>query len=597
MKHRFSCRWGLLLLVFALWPVLAQEASTDSTSMRDVLETEEAKARLMEEKAGDTALTAADADTPLAAVLGITKAFDDGEFAAAAEFLDLRYLPDEIAAEWTPVDLIRALDVVWGQNNVLDITSVSDDPRGHLDDGLPEYRDSLGIIKLKGEDVPVFLQIVPDGSGGKVWKVSNATVARIPDMWDEWGYSDLAVYLLRVLPPFTLFDMQNWQLLLLVVFFVLAWPASILVSTVLMKIALRIPNRFPKGIERFFRGPIRFFVFILLARTLSDHLSLSLQARITLESSGIDYIAATVLIMGVLSLLRDYEIRKLQRTGNPHFAALLTPITTIVKVLVLIGIGLIWADAAGYNMTTILAGLGVGSLAVALAAQKTLENLIGAITLYVAQPVKPGDFCRFGETVGTVEEIGLRSTTLRTLNRTLVMIPNAVFAAAEVENYTARDRIRFFRYLRVQTGSPDQLRFLLAGVKRLLLSHARVQQDSVSVRLEKVEDATAMLRIDGGVMTQDFQDYLAVAEDLNLQILELVEYAGLQLAGPAQTVLLHQQEDIDREQAARVEQTVAEWRQQDRLPFPEYSDAEVSEMKGSLEYPASGMAAPKQQQE
>ena len=108
-------------------------------------------------------------------------------------------------------------------------------------------------------------------------------------------------------------------------------------------------------------------------------------------------------------------------------------------------------------MSTILAGLGVGSLAVALAAQKTLENLIGAVTLYAARPVSPGDFCRLGTVVGTVEEIGLRSTTIRTLNRTLVVIPNSVFSSVDIENYSVRDRIRFYQELRLNLATPEQL--------------------------------------------------------------------------------------------------------------------------------------------
>ena len=92
--------------------------------------------------------------------------------------------------------------------------------------------------------------------------------------------------------------------------------------------------------------------------------------------------------------------------GKAEYVALLKPLTTIVKVMVVTVIALVWADQAGYTMSTILAGLGVGSLAVALAAQKTLENVIGAITLYTARPVKPGDLCRFGKVIGVVEEIG-----------------------------------------------------------------------------------------------------------------------------------------------------------------------------------------------
>jgi MscS family membrane protein len=118
------------------------------------------------------------------------------------------------------------------------------------------------------------------------------------------------------------------------------------------------------------------------------------------------------------------------------------------------------------NVTALIAGLGVGGIAVALAAQKTLENLFGGITLYADRPVRVGDFCRFGDRVGTVEEIGLRSTRIRTLDRTLVSVPNAEFSNLHLENYTARDRIWYHPTigLRYET-TPDQLRFVLVEVR------------------------------------------------------------------------------------------------------------------------------------
>lgn len=546
MKQAQNPCWWLLPVVLLALPALAQDPAVGDASMRDVLELEDETARLLEERAAEIPASSEEAYTPLAALLGLDEAYRAGDIAASTEYLDMRYLPPDLDG-WTPEQLVQAITIVWDQQNVLDITAVSDEPEGNLDDGLPSYRDQLGSVLLEDEVVPIYLQRVPNAAGEQVWKISNATIARVPDMWDEWGYNPVALYFRDVLPQFSFLGMENWQLLFTVIFFVLAWPVSMLLSNLLMNIAMRIPNGFPSGIRRFFQVPMRFFLFLLLARVLIDQLSLSVTARAILQSSGINYIAVIVLVMGLLSLMRDYQIRKLERDGSPQYAALLRPMTTIVKVLFLIATGLIWADAAGYNMTTILAGLGVGSLAVALAAQKTLENLIGAITLYAAQPVKAGDFCRFGTTVGTVEEIGLRSTSVRTLNRTLVTIPNAVFAASEVENYTARDRIRYFRYIRLQLGTPGQLRAVLAAIREMLEAHPQVQQDTVSVRFEKLEDLSALLRIDGGVMTQDFQEYLAVAEDLNLRILDAVEEAGLYLCGPGQTVVLQQPDEVSHQ--------------------------------------------------
>ncbi|PLW69092.1 mechanosensitive ion channel family protein [Pseudohalioglobus lutimaris] len=506
-------------------------------SARDLIEAEKQTAQLVEQRESTDPNAMRDQATPLTAMLGLRTAMRSQDHESLGNFLDRRYIDDEIA-EYSDEELLKALAYVFGRQNIIELTTLSDDPEGRLDDGLPNYRDQIGAVQLTSETIPIYLQRVPDGKGGRVWKLSNATVARIPDMWEELGYSDTAVKLSRWLPEFRFMGMENWQVAGLVLFFLLAWPVASIITYLLMRLALLIPNRFPLGIQHFFRRPMRFFVFIVIARLLIDHLGLSMTASILLESSGIDYVAFTVLFMGVLSLLRDYQIRKMQHAGNTHYVALLKPFTTILKILVITIIALYWAKQAGYDMSTILAGLGVGSLAVALAAQKTLENVIGAITLYTARPVSAGDLCRFGDVTGIVEEIGLRSTIIRTLDRSMVVIPNSVFSSVEIENYSERDRIRFYRRYRIQVPSADQMRSILEDVRALLLGHEQVMEDTVSVRFEDIIDANAILRVDAGVATTNFQDFLAVAEDLNLGMLDIVDRAGARFTGPAQ---LHQE--------------------------------------------------------
>jgi MscS family membrane protein len=507
----------------------------------------------------------------------------------AAEFLDRRYLPEEME-QYSSEDLITALSYVFGQQNIINLAELSDHPEGNLQDGLPKYREQIGTVTISTGDIPIYLQRVPDGKGGRVWKLSNATIAEIPAMWDELGYSPVAEYLNQHLPAITFMGMDNWQLLGTILVFILAWPLAALSSYLLMRLALLIPNRFPMGIQRFFKGSMRFFLFILIARILIGQLGLSLTARIFLESSGMDFIAWTILLLGLMSLLRDYQIRKMQYAGNTQYVALLKPFTTMAKVIAVTIICLFWAKTAGYDMSTILAGLGVGSLAVALAAQKTLENVIGAVTLYTARPVRAGDFCRFGNITGTVEEIGLRSTLLRTLDRSMLVVPNSVFASQEIENFSHRDRIRYFRRFRLQLAGAEQLRFILAEVRKTFLSHPQVLQDTVSVRFETIEDANAILRLDAGVNTTDYQAFLAVAEDLNLRVVETVQGAGAIFSGPGQLLQLRELESGSAEQLALIENTLQEWRAEDRLPFPDYGDDDIAALKDTLDYPPQGSA-------
>ena len=521
-----------LLLCFLTPSAWAQTSEPADLSARELIETAQKAEQLVEERESSDPDSIEGQGTPLAAMLGLRDAMRRKDYEAAGEFLDRRYIEDSVG-QYSDEALIKALAYVWNRQNISDITSISDEPQGKLDDNLPNYREQIGTVKLKEEAIPIYLQRVPDGKGGRIWKLSNATVARIPDMWDELGYSEFALKVGKWLPDFRFLGMENWQIVGIIVFFIIAWPLAALASYLLMRIALLIPNRFPLGIQNFFRGPIKFFLFILIARALINALGLSLTSRILLDSSGIDYIAFTVLAMGLLSLLRDYQIRKMQHAGNAHYVALLKPFTTILKVITVTIIALFWAKQAGYDMSTILAGLGVGSLAVALAAQKTLENVIGAITLYTARPVSAGDFCRFGTVMGVVEEIGLRSTTIRTLDRSLLVIPNSMFSSVEIENFSKRDRIRYYKRYQMEVPSSATMQQILENVRTIMNEHELVIDETISVRFETIVDANAILRLDAGVNTVDYQEYLAVAETLNLGILDIAERAGARFTGPA----------------------------------------------------------------
>lgn len=587
-----------LLLACLLTPTTSSLAQTsdepangesgDKTNIRALIEAEKKTDAVTKETVAEMVAGGNLPRTPLQLMVTLREAAQNGEFERAASYLDMRYLPEELEA-WSPVDLMDALRVVWAQQNIIDITQLSDEPEGKLDDGLPAYRDLLGhVTKDDGKQIPIYLQRVPDGNGGKIWKVSNATVAEIPGLWEDLGYGPIAVWLQRHLPDYQFAGMESWQLIAGLIFLVLGWYAATLTTLIVMRLALLIPNRFPDGIERFFRRTFRFFVFLAIFRLLMDQLALSLTARVYLNSSGVDYLAFSILALGLISLVRDYNIRRLERAGNKHYVALLKPFTTIVKLVVLLIVALVWAERAGYNMSTIIAGLGVGSLAVALAAQKTLENVIGAITLYTARPVSPGDLCRFGDIVGVVEEIGLRSTMIRTLNRTMLAVPNSVFSSVEVENFSHRDRIRYYQHIELQMSTADQLRVILGRLRELFLAHADVIQETVSIRLEKIAAATAVIRIDCGISTTDYQYYLAVTEDLNLRMIELVHNAGAVFSGPGQVLQLRDFHRASDDTLAEIQSQLERWQHDEKLPFPDLSDADKAALAGSIALPRRG---------
>jgi MscS family membrane protein len=190
------------------------------------------------------------------------------------------------------------------------------------------------------------------------------------------------------------------------------------------------------------------------------------------------------------------------------------------------------------NATAALAGLGVGGIAVALAAQKTLENIIGGVSLIFDQAVRVGDILKLGDASGEVEDIGLRSTRIRTPDRTVVIVPNGQIANMTLENLSLRDKFWFHPILalRYETTSPQMLT-VLEGIRSLLEESRHLDPASVRVRFLRFGASSLDIEIFAYVLARDWNQFLEIQEGLHLGILECVESSGVQFAFPPRTIL------------------------------------------------------------
>ena len=201
----------------------------------------------------------------------------------------------------------------------------------------------------------------------------------------------------------------------------------------------------------------------------------------------------------------------------------------------------------------VIAGLGIGGLALALAAQKTVENLFGAFAIGFDQPIREGDFVEIDGIKGSVETIGLRSTRVRTLDRTVVCFPNGRLAEMRTENYAARDRLRFFVVLGLTYGtSAAQMRQILAGVDAELRAQPKFHADGSSVRFKALSESSLDLEITAYFATTVWDEFTLLRQELLLRLLEIVEGAGAELAFPTRTVLLPAAEAVPRPAEAAV---------------------------------------------
>jgi MscS family membrane protein len=224
---------------------------------------------------------------------------------------------------------------------------------------------------------------------------------------------------------------------------------------------------------------------------------------------------------------------------NAGLAGML-PLGRKIAQTALVGLGVVaLLSELGFEVTSLLAGLGIGGLALALAAQKTVEHLFGSIAIGVDQPFRVGDAVVVDGVTGTVESIGGRSTRVRTLDRTVVTFPNGKLAEARVECIAARDRIRLATNLGLSYATTaEQVRRVLADVEAALRAHPKLWPDSVVVRLSELKESSLNVEVMAWFLTSDWSEFTAIRQELLLRFMEIVEGAGTTLAFPTRTVHL-----------------------------------------------------------
>lgn len=474
--------------------------------------------------------------TPRSSLIALALLVREKKYEEAVNYFDLRNLPFTLEEEIDGPELVRKLQIVAKRAWTIDFEDLSDDPMGHKDDGLPSYRDRITTMKTRNGPVDILMQRVPRGDGVFVWKISNATVALIPELEAEFGYGLIGNRLSHVFPHYIIFGFEVWQLVMLVGLFIVAFVIAFILTFIIMK-ALQSTKRFKKErLQKFIVGPLRFLIMVIVFRSTFDMIAPSLEARALFEARTLLIIAIFWVMLGVVDVIIYRLADRMRRNGQEDAIVLLRPASTGIKLTIALLAVISWMNNLGYDVTTILAGLGVGGVAVALAAQKSLENLIGSITIYTSQPVHVGDFCKFEDTLGTVEEIGLRATQLRTLSRTVVHIPNALFASGKIENLTQRDKILYRTRLRLSfDDTPDQVRQVLDRIRQMIDEHEVIDEVDSRIRFLEYGDYAQELELFIYIKTNVFTEYLEHREDINLRIADILESAGTRLVLPART--------------------------------------------------------------
>jgi MscS family membrane protein len=532
--------------------------------------------------------------TPSGTVLGFLQTTQSGDYQAAANYLQM----SAARRQSQGAELATKLKALMDRAFVGRLSRISTNPEGNPDNGIPGQQ-TIGSFSVADTEVPVVLVRTTDPNSGKIWLFSAETLSKVPDLYDNVEAHQVESKLPPSLVKNVFLGMPLWQWLALLADI----PVAILIGW-LVVLFLAIPRRIYLKLKKRpdlhsysrISMPLLLCFAAIAHRIIASRFGLPLLPRFyyartirVLFSSGLFWFLLRVSSL-TMQRLRRHAIGS-GRTGTGTLMLLAERL--LAAMVVVMGILAILA-ILGFNLTTVLAGLGIGGIAIAFAAQKTLENLFGGISVLADEVIRVGDYCRFADRTGTVEDISLRSTRVRTDGRTELSIPNGTLATMSIENFSRRDKILFNPVLAIRYDtSGDQLRYVLAEVRRLLYQHPKVESNSAGIRFANFDNSSLRLEIFSYVLTRDANEFAAVREDLLLRIMEIVERSGTNFAFPSQTLYLGRDSGLNAEKTAAAEKQVQQWRDQHQLPFPDFTPAEKNAFRGSIPYPPPESSAAK----
>jgi MscS family membrane protein len=484
-------------------------------------------------------------DSPQDSVVAFLEAAHAHDYNKAWRYLDLRGMPEDQRLKGG-TELAGELEKILDADTHFDVGNLSREPQGDLTDNLGPNRDRVDTFRVNGQTLELDLERVTLRSGIPVWLFSSDSIAKIPIIAQMTDNSAIE----RHLP----LPLVNWQLIGTPLW---RWIGLVLLAIILVAFSKWLSRLVlwltRQGVERVapswnlellatFLGPLRMLLSVSLFRAGMEWFAPSALLRLY-----IGRFLALLFFWGVFWLCAviidaiNRHLRTRLQAKHRAFSYSVLPLSgRVAKVVVLMFIIAAVLTAWGYNTTTLLAGLGIGGVALALASQKTIENLFGSVAVISDRPVSVGDFCKFGGSMGTVEDIGLRSTRIRTLDRTLVTVPNGSFSTMTIENFDRKDKQLFHVTLNLRRNTtPDQVRTLLQSLTRLLNDNPKIQTGGLPVRFVGIGSYSLDVEIFVYVLTLDGDEFMKIQQDLFLAIMDEVEAAGTALAVPTQASIVY----------------------------------------------------------
>lgn len=480
---------------------------------------------------------------PRSSVNKYFEAARDGEYKRAAKYLDLRNLPPWMDESQGP-KLARQLKIVLDRTIRVDFELISADPNGNIEDGLHTSLESIGRIKDKHSDrsVDILLQRVPREDGVYIWKFSNRTVAEIMSMYRQHGYRPFEEKLSKIFPDITFLGWPMWQWFVFLVFAGLAFLAAKVLTWLCSALLRRKDTAMRRQMEQFVVGPLRILLFFLFVVLGIHMVGPSSTIRSILQAGTLWTIAVAWTLVRLVDLSVYLWTERLQKGEKVPARVLLRPVRNILVTLIILIAAIVWLSNVGFNVSTLLTGLGVGGIAVALAAQDTLKNFIASVMILLDKPYRIGQRIVVKGHDGVVEEIGLRSTKIRLLTGHQTTVPNDQMANLDIENIGRRPHIRRLTNITITYDTPPEKIEKAISIIQLVLDNHKGMDPAFPPRVyfNEFNQASLNILVLYWYHPADYWAFLEFSQHVNLQIVREFTKEGIKFAFPTSTTYLTQ---------------------------------------------------------
>jgi MscS family membrane protein len=497
-------------------------------------------------------------DNPRGCILGFIKAAQDEKYNIAERYFEPR-LRQQHESEQEEKELVNRLLTILNQKYAGALDFSSRDPLGHLDDGLPPDQEKIGGVLGVAEPFPIMLVRREDEPGHRIWLFSRQTLDLVPEYYDSLQFPSFEKEIPKTLVAHRLLSMPYWQwiaiLLFIPVALVLGRTATLLIELIVKywHKSRHLPPLPPSTFLSIGPGTLAFaamFHFYFVGYIGTSLLYRLYYRRILLVFLSVAFYWILIRLTRFVSSRIGANLASRGRAAERSIVSL---VRRFVEVVIFVFVTLVVLRSLGVDVTTALAGVGIGTLALGLGAQKTFENVFGGVSVLFDKVILVGDVCKVNNQTGVVEDIGLRSTRLRTGERTLLSIPNGIMASVTVENMRFRDKFLCQQTIRLRYDlSPDHVRNILEDIRRLLLDDPKIEDSSARVRLLRFAEYALEIELFCYILESDYVAYLASQEDLLLQVMATLEKAGAVVALPTQTTLVTQDSWFDPKKGKEV---------------------------------------------